>query len=228
MSGLITIREAKQSSAPSAISSANNGCGINHDATKGHGGPGSMPRINQDLSEHVKALENEVARLSGVIADLELQRSSVDSARMKAEKQAELAAERQRQAEKRAHEADQRARAEALRRQQEVVQRARAEAEMAGRERVRLLARQVWSGAWGDGFERRRRLEASGYDYNRVQEEVNRTQPCDAHSKKTIQLLAKEVWQGKWGDGSERRRRLVAAGHDYNRVQEEVNRTSPS
>ena len=36
------------------------------------------------------------------------------------------------------------------------------------------LAREVWAGKWGNGAVRRRRLTEAGYDYNKVQAEVNR------------------------------------------------------
>lgn len=36
------------------------------------------------------------------------------------------------------------------------------------------LAREVWAGKWGNGTVRRRRLTEAGYDYDKVQAEVNR------------------------------------------------------
>lgn len=36
------------------------------------------------------------------------------------------------------------------------------------------LAREVWAGKWGNGTVRRRRLIEAGYDYDKVQAEVNR------------------------------------------------------
>lgn len=42
------------------------------------------------------------------------------------------------------------------------------------RKTVKQLAKEVWEGRWGNGDERERRLKAAGYDYERVQEEVNK------------------------------------------------------
>ena len=39
---------------------------------------------------------------------------------------------------------------------------------------VTEIAREVIAGKWGNGSERRRRIQAAGYDYNAVQSEVNR------------------------------------------------------
>ena len=36
------------------------------------------------------------------------------------------------------------------------------------------LAQEILDGAWGNGEERRRRLEAAGYDYELAQEYVNK------------------------------------------------------
>lgn len=36
------------------------------------------------------------------------------------------------------------------------------------------LAQEILDGAWGNGEERRRRLEAAGYDYHLAQEYVNK------------------------------------------------------
>lgn len=43
-----------------------------------------------------------------------------------------------------------------------------------GRKSNDIIAREVIRGDWGNGDERRRRLQAAGYDYNAVQAIVNR------------------------------------------------------
>jgi len=42
------------------------------------------------------------------------------------------------------------------------------------RKTVTELAREVIAGKWGNGAERKRRLEQAGYGYRKVQDEVNR------------------------------------------------------
>lgn len=36
------------------------------------------------------------------------------------------------------------------------------------------IAKEVWAGKWGNGAERKKKLEAAGYDYNKVQAEIQR------------------------------------------------------
>ncbi len=85
---------------------------------------------------------------------------------------------------------------------------------------VAELAQEVINGKWGSGENRKNRLTAAGYDYNAVQNEVNRV----LLGKKTVTEIAKEVIAGKWGVGQDRKKRLTAAGYNYNAVQKEVNR----
>ena len=86
---------------------------------------------------------------------------------------------------------------------------------------VNELAQEVIAGKWGNGDARKQALTNAGYDYNAVQNEVNRI--FGGASTKSIDTLAREVIQGKWGNGSERKDRLTKAGYDYNAVQARVN-----
>ena len=88
------------------------------------------------------------------------------------------------------------------------------------------VAREVINGKWGNGSERKKRLEAAGYVYSAVQEKVNEL--CNKSSftstpRKSIDTIAREVINGKWGNGSDRKARLEAAGYNYNEVQSKVN-----
>ena len=86
---------------------------------------------------------------------------------------------------------------------------------------VNELAKEVIAGKWGNGDARKQALTKAGYDYNAVQNEVNRS--LGGANTKSIDTLAREVIQGKWGNGSERKDRLTKAGYDYNAVQARVN-----
>lgn len=92
---------------------------------------------------------------------------------------------------------------------------------------IEEVAKEVIAGQWGNGAERKKRLEAAGYSYNAVQDEVNRIvsgkKPSQPNKKSNTEI-AKEVIKGKWGNGAERKRRLEAAGYNYNEIQNEVNR----
>ena len=88
------------------------------------------------------------------------------------------------------------------------------------------IAREVLAGKWGNGNDRKNRLQAAGYDYNAVQAEVNRLAGGgggSAPARKSVETLAREVIAGKWGKGADRKRKLQAAGYDYNAVQRRVN-----
>lgn len=90
---------------------------------------------------------------------------------------------------------------------------------------IEQLAREVITGAWGNGDDRKRRLTAAGYDYNAVQNKVNELLKVgSAEPLKTTEELAREVIAGKWGNGPDRKKRLTDAGYDYDAVQREVNR----
>lgn len=86
------------------------------------------------------------------------------------------------------------------------------------------IAREVLAGKWGNGNDRKNRLQAAGYNYNAIQAEVNRLMGGgSAPARKSVDTLAREVIAGKWGKGADRKRRLQAAGYDYNAVQRRVN-----
>lgn len=86
---------------------------------------------------------------------------------------------------------------------------------------VAELAAEVLAGKWGNGTERKAKLNAAGYNYNEVQAAVNElVKP----KKKTIDEIAKEVIAGKWGNGADRKKRLKAAGYNYTQVQSAVNK----
>ncbi len=87
------------------------------------------------------------------------------------------------------------------------------------------IAREVVAGQWGNGDDRKRHLQAAGYDYNAVQAIVNGLvgQPSTP-ARKSNDQIATEVIRGDWGNGDDRKRRLAAAGYDYNAIQAIVNR----
>jgi len=94
------------------------------------------------------------------------------------------------------------------------------------------LAQQVLDREWGNGTERKRRLEAAGYDYNAVQKRVNEllakqgtgeptTPPTsDELTAAEIDALAYAVIRGDYGNGTVRKQKL---GDKYDAVQKRVN-----
>lgn len=82
---------------------------------------------------------------------------------------------------------------------------------------VSELASEVIAGKWGTGTDRVRRLQAAGYDYKAVQDEVNRR----LNPAPNFDAMANAVIAGKYGNGQERRNRL---GANYDKVMAIVNR----
>lgn len=95
------------------------------------------------------------------------------------------------------------------------------------------LAQEVLTGKWGNGGERKQRLEAAGYDYDAVQKKVNElvdkmstgTEPTtpptsEELSEAEIDALAYAVIRGDYGNGVTRRAKL---GDKYAAVQKRVN-----
>ena len=89
------------------------------------------------------------------------------------------------------------------------------------------IAREVIRGDWGNGDDRKSRLEKAGYSYQAVQAKVNEilggSQKPTSPSK-SIDTIAREVIRGDWGNGKDRKNRLTAAGYNYNQVQKRVNK----
>lgn len=86
------------------------------------------------------------------------------------------------------------------------------------------VAREVINGKWGNGDDRKKRLQKAGYTYSEVQKQVNQIlAESNKPAKKSVKEIAKEVWAGKWGNGTARRNALRAAGYSYEEVQKAVN-----
>ncbi|GEM_PF-6552718 len=97
---------------------------------------------------------------------------------------------------------------------------------------LEAIAKEVIRGEWGNGEERKQKLEAAGFKYDEVQKLVNDALAgkvnLDAAAApkaelKPIEEVAKEVIRGNWGNGEERKQKLAAAGYDYAAVQAKVN-----
>lgn len=92
---------------------------------------------------------------------------------------------------------------------------------------VSTIAQEVIAGQWGNGEERKNRIQAAGYNYSEVQAEVNRIltgkSGSSSSSKKSYDTIAAEVIAGKWGNGPTRKQKLEAAGYNYLEVQKLVN-----
>jgi CW_7 repeat/N-acetylmuramoyl-L-alanine amidase len=88
------------------------------------------------------------------------------------------------------------------------------------------IASEVLAGAWGNGDDRRNRLQQAGYNYDEIQRIVNTRvgNGAPAAHRSTLTEIARQVIAGHYGNGAERRRKLEGAGWNYASVQAEVNR----
>ena len=91
------------------------------------------------------------------------------------------------------------------------------------RKSVDEIAKEVISGAWGNGEARKSALEQAGYNFSEVQKRVN---VLVKTTKSSIDAIAREVIAGKWGNGQDRKNRLSQAGYDFAAVQKRVNELS--
>ena len=89
------------------------------------------------------------------------------------------------------------------------------------------VAYAVLRGDYGNGDERREKLEAEGYDYDAIQSIVNYlANGADTvpDAKPTVSSeLVDAVIRGDYGNGDERREKLEAEGYDFDEVQAAVN-----
>lgn len=85
------------------------------------------------------------------------------------------------------------------------------------------IAAEVKRGLWGNGADRKKRLEAAGYNYSTIQAIVNGQSQPKPPVKKTNEQIATEVKLGLWGNGADRKKRLEAAGYNYGAIQAIVN-----
>lgn len=74
------------------------------------------------------------------------------------------------------------------------------------------IAREVLKGEWGNGQDRKNRIETAGYNYKSVQHNVN------------LLIKAQQVISGKYGTGVTRKRLLEKDGYNYKEVQSVVNK----
>lgn len=89
-----------------------------------------------------------------------------------------------------------------------------------------VIAQEVIEGKWGNGSDRRSRLNRAGYDFNAVQSRVNAmSNSTNVPVKKTVDQVVQEILngQGGWGNNPNRAVKLRRAGYNAAHVQNKVN-----
>lgn len=87
---------------------------------------------------------------------------------------------------------------------------------------IEQVAKEVLQGKWGNGEDRKKRLQNAGYDYDAVQNEVNKL--CGGSSV-DIDAVARRVIRGDFGNGQARHNKLVQmyGTATANKIQNRVN-----
>lgn len=86
------------------------------------------------------------------------------------------------------------------------------------------IANLVIRGDYGNGDERKKKLEAEGYNYNDIQKIVNEKLNAKKPAKKSNEEIAKLVIRGDYGNGEYRKKKLTKEGYDYTTIQALVNK----
>lgn len=92
------------------------------------------------------------------------------------------------------------------------------------------VVNEVIKGTYGNGNDRKKKLIAEGYNYDEVQDAVNKKLNAKTYKPVTDQIV-NAVINGQYGNGNERKKKLEAEGYVYSEVQGAVNKklsASPS
>lgn len=99
------------------------------------------------------------------------------------------------------------------------------------KEEIEKIANEVMAGKWGNGEERRKKLNEAGYDYSVIQSRVNdicatrnTDKPVNQDKKLSTAEVVAKVINGEYGNGEERKKKLTAEGYNYNDIQSAVNK----
>lgn len=95
-----------------------------------------------------------------------------------------------------------------------------------GSANLHAVAKQVIIGKYGNGEERKKKLQEAGYSPAEVQTLVNEllNKNKEGKTESNLHAVALDAIAGKYGNGAFRRQRLKQAGYNYAEVQAEVNR----
>lgn len=86
---------------------------------------------------------------------------------------------------------------------------------------ITKIARDVIKGKYGNGNERKKKLESAGYNYSEVQARVEQLL---GNNKTNLTTVAKDVIKGKYGNGETRKIALKKAGYNPTEVQKIVDK----
>ena len=85
------------------------------------------------------------------------------------------------------------------------------------------IVQEIMKGLWGNGEERKQKLQNAGYEYNSIQSKVNEFVRQNSNRKSNEEIAKEIVEKGNWGVGQERIDNLTKAGYNAEEIQKIVN-----
>lgn len=85
------------------------------------------------------------------------------------------------------------------------------------------IVQEIMKGLWGNGEERKQKLQNAGYEYNSIQSKVNEFIRQNSNRKSNEEIAKEIVEKGNWGVGQERIDNLTKAGYNAKEIQKIVN-----
>lgn len=85
------------------------------------------------------------------------------------------------------------------------------------------IVKEIMEGLWGNGEERKQKLQNAGYEYNSIQSKVNEFIRQNSNRKSNEEIAKEIVEKGNWGVGQERIDNLTKAGYNAQEIQKIVN-----
>lgn len=85
------------------------------------------------------------------------------------------------------------------------------------------IVQEIMKGLWGNGEERKQKLQNAGYEYNSIQSKVNEFIRQNSNRKSNEEIAKEIVEKGNWGVGQERIDNLTKAGYNAEEIQKIVN-----
>ena len=85
------------------------------------------------------------------------------------------------------------------------------------------IVQEIMKGLWGNGEERKQKLQNAGYEYKSIQSKVNEFIRQNSNRKSNEEIAKEIVKKGNWGVGQERIDNLTKAGYNAEEIQKIVN-----
>ncbi len=86
------------------------------------------------------------------------------------------------------------------------------------------IVEEIMKGLWGNGEERKEKIQNAGYEYNSIQQKVNEVIRQNSNRKSNEEIAKEIITKNNWGVGQERINKLKNAGYDPKIIQDLVNK----